>query len=103
MAGFADVVGVLLIVAVNTALAAVLTRFFRLRLATRWGSGLYALLVIPVVLLLVLLLASGVLGLGGSMGRASALVVTIVVPLSLGSAIDLFWMPPPEAIERESA
>jgi hypothetical protein len=99
MADLAGVVGVLAIVAVNTAIAAVLTRFFRLQLATRWGSALYALVVIPIVHILVLLLASGVLGLGATMGRATAIVVTVVVPLGLGGAIDVFWMPPPEAVE----
>jgi hypothetical protein len=103
MAALADAVGVLAIVAINTALAAVLTRFFRLRLATRWGSALYALALIPVVHLIVLLLASGVLGLGGAMGRATALVVTIVVPLGLGGAIDVFWMPPPEDVEIDAS
>jgi hypothetical protein len=99
MASLADVVGVLLIVGINTALAAILTRFFRLRFATRLGSVLYALVLIPAVHLVVLLLASGVLGLGATMGRATAIVVTVVVPLGLGGAIDVFWMPPPEAVE----
>jgi hypothetical protein len=99
MAPLADVVGVLVIVAINTAIAAILTRFFRLQLATRWGSALYALAVIPLVHVIVLLLASGVLGLGAALGRATAIVVTVVLPLGLGGAIDVFWMPPPDAVE----
>lgn len=98
MAGVADALGVLVIVGINTALAAVLVRFFRLRLATRWGSALYALVLVPIAHVVVLLLVSGVLGLGGEMGRGTALVVTIVVPFGIGSAIDVFWMPPPEVL-----
>jgi uncharacterized membrane protein len=103
MAALADVVGVLVIVAINTALAAILTRFFRLQLETRWGSGLYAVVLIPIVQLIVLLFASGVLGLGGALDRSTAIVVTIVVPLGLGAAIDVFWMPPPEAVDDARA
>lgn len=100
MAAFADVVGVVVIVAINATLAAILTRFFRLQLATWWGSGLYAVVLIPIVQLIVLLVASGLFGLGGAMDRSSAIVVTIVVPLGLGAAIDAFWMPPPKAVDE---
>jgi hypothetical protein len=99
MAALADVLGVVVIVAINTALAAILTRFFRLQLATWWGSGLYALALVPIVQLIVLLFLSGVLGLGGAMDRSTVIVVTMVVPLGLGVAIDVFWMPPPEAVD----
>jgi len=100
MAGLVDAVGVLVILGINTVLAAVITRFFRLRLGTRLGAILYSLTVVPVVLLLVVLLTSGVLGLGGSMGRSTALIISIVIPLALGGAIDVFWMPHPAAVDE---
>ena len=42
MVSVVDVVGLLVILGVNSAAAALGTRFFRVRLSTRWGSSMTA-------------------------------------------------------------
>lgn len=92
-------IGVALIVAIHTALAVVLTRFFRLQLKTDWGAAIYTLVLIPLALIVSTTILSGLLGLGGNVGgRDVVLLLVIVLPLSLGITIDLFWMPSPEEI-----
>jgi hypothetical protein len=94
------IVGLLVVVAVHTVVAALLTRFFRVRLSTRWGPILYALTLIPLVLLGSTLLLSGLLNLGPNLGGpVTALFVMILVPLSLGITIDYVWMPAPDEVE----
>ena len=100
MVSVAGVVGILFIVAVNTAVAALATRFLRVRLATRWGAALYVALIVPVIELLLTLVLSGVLNLGSNLGSpVSVLAVAIFLPLALGAAFDFFWMPAPEEVE----
>lgn len=90
--------GLLVLLAVNTLVAAVLTRFFRVHMETQWGGVVYAVLVTPVVLL-VLTLLLGML-LGPNLGTPGAVVgVTVLFPLSVGIALDYFWMPAPDEIE----
>lgn len=99
MVSVVDVVGLLVILAVNCALAALLTRLFRVRLATQWGSVLYSLLGIPVVLLVVVLVLGGA-GLGPNLGDPATVVgVTILLPMSLGMAFDYFWQPAPDEVD----
>ncbi len=94
------IVGLLVIVLVNSALAALMTRFFRVRLDTSWGSLLYALFLIPLTMVLVLFVLSGVFDLGADLGsRAAVITLTIAVPLALGLTFDYFWMPAPEEVE----
>lgn len=93
-----EVVGLLVLVGVNTTVAALMTRFFRVRLETRWGSVLYVLVLIPVALVIVTLLLGSVLG--PNLGEPALVVgVTVLLPLTLGVAIDYFWMPAPEEVE----
>lgn len=95
-----DVVGLLVILAVHTVVAALMTRFFRVRLSTRWGSVLYALTLIPLALLVLTLVFGGLLGLGPDLGNPAAVVgLVVVLPIALGMAFDYFWMPAPEEIE----
>ena len=64
----ASVVGVVLFVVVlllHTLLAAITTRFFRLRLKTQWGYVVYTFLITPVVLLATSLVFFGVLRIDG--------------------------------------
>lgn len=90
--------GVVLVI--HTLIAAVMTRFFRIRLKTQWGSVLYALLLIPVVLLTTTLVFSGVLGIGVDLGSPAAAVgVMIGMPLALGFTIDVLYIPSPEEYE----
>ena len=98
MVSVVDVVGLVGLLAANTVLAAVLTRLFRVRLSTRWGGFLYTLLLTPVVLFVVTLLVGQAVGpdLGGG---ATGLGATVLVPLSLGIAVDYVWMPAPDEVE----
>lgn len=100
MATLVDVVGLLVIVGVNTAVAALMTRFFRVRLDSRWGPIVFSLFLTPIALLVLTLLLGGVANLGFDLGSGGAVVaVAIVLPLALGIAFDYFWMPSPEEVE----
>lgn len=99
MVSLLGAVGLLIVVAVHTFLTAVATRYIRLRLNTRWGRALYAGLLVPILLVGTTIVLTGALGLGASLDRQTALLVVLVLPLTLGYAIDLFWMPAPEDIE----
>ncbi len=95
-----DVVGLLVILLVNGGASALLTRFFRVRLDTRWGPVVYVLLIVPVVLVVFVLVLSGVLGLGPDLGSGGLVVgLTVVLPMALGVAFDYFWMPAPEDVD----
>jgi hypothetical protein len=87
--------GVVLVV--NTLIAAVMTRFFRLRLKTRAGSVLYALLLIPVVLFVTTMLFGAVIP--GDLGVAVLLGLWVGMPLVLGFTIDVLYVPPPEELD----
>lgn len=93
-------VGLLVVVGVNTAIAAVATRFLRIRMNTRWGQVVYVGLVVPALVFVSTLVLSGVLGLGSTLGdRTTAIMVAFVLPLVLGFSVDLFWMPHPDDVE----
>lgn len=101
MVSAATALGLLVIVVVNTAVAAVLARFFRLRLKTRLGAVIYTVVLVPVVYIVTTLILSGVLGFGGQgfADTGTALIVAWVLPFTLGYSIHLFWMPPIEEVE----
>ncbi|WP_231185464.1 hypothetical protein [Haladaptatus sp. DYF46] len=101
MVSAATVLGLSVIILVNTVITAVVIRFFRLRLSTRWGAVVYTLLLVPLVYVVTTIVLSGVIGFGGSGIRdiGTALILIWVLPFSLGVSIDLFWMPPPEEVE----
>lgn len=91
-------IGLLVLLAVNTVVAAVLTRFFRVHMDTRWGQVVYAVVVTPVVLLGLTLVLGMILG--PNLGTPGAVFgVTILLPLSVGIAFDYFWMPAPDEVE----
>lgn len=93
-------IGLVVIVLVNTVVAALTTRFLRVRMATDWGAALYVALIVPVLELALTLVLSGVFGLGSNLGSPiAALAIAIVLPLALGVAFDLFWMPAPDEVE----
>lgn len=93
--------GLAIVVAINTALTVVLVRFFRLQLDTDWATVIYTLLFVPMALAAATLVLSGALGLGGGVaaGRDVTLALTVVLPMATGIAVDLFWMPAPEEVE----
>ena len=93
-------VGLAIIILVNTAITALMTRFFRVRLETSWGSVIYTALLVPVVLVVSLLVLSGVLRLGNDVGsRGMVIGLTILLPLLLGVTFDFFWMPAPDEVD----
>lgn len=98
MLSLGTVVGLAVIVGVHTVIASVLVRFFRLRLDTRGGMVVFSLFLVPIVLAFSLLFF-GQLPIFGTIDRGTVLLVTILMPLLLGFAIDLFWMPSPEEVE----
>jgi hypothetical protein len=88
---------VLVVVTVQTAIAALLTRLFRVRLTTRWGAVVFAVAIIPVVLTLTTLVLGRI---GPDLGsRGTVVFVMIGVPLALGLTIDYVWMPAPEEVD----
>jgi hypothetical protein len=100
MVSVVDAVGLLVILGVNSAAAALMTRFFRVRLDTRWGPVVFALVIEPVVLVVFVLVLSGLLGLGGNLGSAALVFgLTVVLPMAIGIAFDYFWMPAPEDVD----
>jgi len=100
MVSVADIVGLLVILGVHSAIAALMTRFFRVRLKTMWGSVVYVLLLVPFVLLVTTLLLGGFLGLGPDLGgEITVIVTTIVLPMTLGVTFDYFWMPSPDEVD----
>lgn len=100
MVSVLGLLGLAVILAVHTAIAAVLTRLLRVRLSSQWGPIVYAVLLIPVVLVVSTLVLSGVLGLGSNLGDArTALFLLVAVPLALGVTIDYVWMPAPDEVE----
>ncbi len=101
MVSAATAFGFLVIILVNTVITAVVIRFFRLRLSTKWGAVVYSLLLVPLVYVATTILLSGAVGLGGTgiRDRGTALILVWVLPFTLGLSIDLFWMPPPEEVD----
>lgn len=80
----------------NTLLAAVMTRFFRIQLETRWGAVVYTAFLVPIVLV-VTTIAAFSLGVGVDLGNAAVVVGLMVgMPTGLGAAIDVLYVPSPE-------
>ena len=101
MASPATVIGFLFIIVVNTVIAAVAIRFFRLRLSTQWGAVLYTAVFIPLIYIVTTILLSGFVGFGGSgvQDRGTALILVWVIPFTLAVSLDIFWMPAPDEID----
>lgn len=98
MFSLGTVIGLAVVVGIHTLIASVLIRFFRLRLDTRGGMVVFSLFLVPMALAFSLLLF-GQLPVFGEIDRGTVILVTILMPLLLGFAIDLFWMPSPEEVE----
>jgi len=95
-----DALSLSFILLFHAAIAATMTRFFRVRLSTRWGGFLYAVLLCPVVLVGTTLVLSGVLGLGPDLGSTAAVVGLVIgLPLATGVTFDYFWMPAPGEVD----
>jgi len=84
----------------HTLLAAVLTRFFRLRLDTQFGWVVYALTLIPVVLFVSTLVFTGLLQIGPNLGSPTVVFgVMIGLPLAVGLTLDLLYVAQPDDVE----
>jgi hypothetical protein len=88
------------VLAVHTVVAAVATRFFRLRLDTQAGWIGYSLGLTPVILFASTLVFTGVLGIGPNLGSPIVVfLVMIILPVALGMTIDLLYVTQPEDVE----
>lgn len=88
------------IVVGHALLAAVLTRFFRLRLDTQFGWVLYAMTLIPVVLFISTLIFTGLLQIGPNLGSPTVVFgVMIGLPLALGLTLDLLYVAQPDEVD----
>jgi len=93
------IAGLVVIVLVNSAVAALMTRFFRVRLHTRWGGLLYSVLLCPLVLLILGVVLSVPIGSFIDLGTVTFLSLVVVLPLLLGMTFDYVWMPSPDDVE----
>ena len=100
MVSVLGLLGLAVIVVLHTAIAAVGTRLLRVRLQSRWGPVVYAVVLLPVVLVFSTIVLSGVFGLGSNLGDPWTVVfVVVAIPLVLGVTIDYVWMPAPDEVE----
>lgn len=98
MVSVLGLVGLGVILAVNTAVAAVGTRLLRVRLTTMWGTALYVAVAVPLALTVTTILLGSVAG--PDLGSRSAVVGLLVgVPFVLGVSFDVLWMPAPDEVD----
>lgn len=84
----------------HTLLAAILIRFFRLRLDTQFGWVLYTMTLIPVALFVSTLIFTGLLQIGPNLGSPTIVFgVMIGLPLAVGLTLDLLYVAQPDEIE----
>ena len=87
----------IVVLGVHALVAAVMTRFFRIRLSTDWGTVVYTRLFVPVVLFVLTQLFTGILGIGPNLGSpATVLAVMVGLPLAVGVTVDVLYMRSPE-------
>ncbi|MBX0325346.1 hypothetical protein EGH21_20170 [Halomicroarcula sp. F13] len=99
MVSVVGLVGLVVIVLVNSAVAALVTRFFRVRMNTRWGGALYSVLFGAFALLLLSVLLSVPVGPFVTLGTVTFLTLGVVLPLVVGMTFDYVWMPSPDEID----
>jgi len=99
MVSVVAVTGLVVIVLINSAVTALMTRFFRVRLHTRWGGLLYSLLLCPLALLILGVVLSVPVGPFITLGRTTFLGLVVIVPLALGMTFDYIWMPSPDEVD----
>lgn len=99
MPSVVGIAGLLVIVLVNSAVTALMTRFFRVRLHTRWGGLVYSILLCPLAMLVVGVLLSVPVGPFVTLGQTAFIVLVVVLPLALGMTFDYIWMPSPDDVD----
>jgi len=88
------------LVVAHTMLAAVMTRFFRLRLDTQAGWIGYSLGLSPILLFISTLVVTGGLGLGPNLGSPLVVFAILIgLPVALGVTIDLLYVAQPADVE----
>lgn len=98
MVSVVDVIQLLVMIGVNTAITALMTRFFRVRLKSSWGPVVFALLLIPPVLVILTQIMSAA-GFGFDIGSPRLVIgLLVLLPVTIGVAFDYFWMPAPEEV-----
>lgn len=94
------VAGVILIVAIHTILAGIVTRFVRLYASTTFGTIAGVVVTVSFVLFASTLVLSGAFKLGFDLqDQWLAALVAIGLPLGLGATIDYLWVASPEEVE----
>ncbi|MFB6138275.1 MAG: hypothetical protein ABEJ42_08080 [Halobacteriaceae archaeon] len=90
--------GVLALIAANAAVAAVATRFYRMRFATRWALVAYTAVTLPIVYVVTTIVVLGAVGAGTDVTLPRDLILTYgwALPAVLGVAFEVFWMAPPD-------
>lgn len=91
-------VPVALILLVNTGVAALGTRLFRVRLDTAWGAGVFVALFVPLAATLVTVVV-GAVSPPLFESRVTVFVLFVLMPMAVGVTIDVFWMPAPHEVE----
>lgn len=102
MASLVALVLAAVVLAAHTLLAAVLARFFRIRLNTQWGWVVYTFALTPVVLTATTLLAGLVIPPLFD-GPVLLLATFVGLPLALGFTLDLLYVPAPEEYDLPEA
>ncbi|UPM41690.1 hypothetical protein [Halocatena salina] len=98
MVSVADSVQLLVMLFVNATATALITRFFRVRLNTKWGPVVFEVVLIPPVLVILTQVMSAA-GFGFDLGSPFVVVVLLVLaPFALGLTFDYFWMPAPDEV-----
>jgi len=99
MATILDFVLMGVVFAGNTVISAVMTRFFRLQLKTRWGTVVYTALLVPVALVVTTIVVFS-LGVGVDLGSTGAVLgLMVALPMALGVTIDVLYVPAPDEYE----
>lgn len=102
MVAAGEVLGLVLLIAINTMIAAIGTRFFRLLLDSRIASVVFGVVFITMALLASTLILSGVFHMGFDLQDTFiATIVTIIIPFALGATIDLVWVETPEEVDEQ--
>jgi len=99
MVSVVAIAGLVVIVLVNSAVTALMTRFFRVRLNTRWGGLVYSLLFCPLALLILGVILSVPIGSFIDLGTVTFLSLVVALPLALGMTFDYVWMPSPDDVD----
>lgn len=94
------VAGFAVVIAIHTVIAVVGVRFLRVRLGTTWAPFVYAVVFLPVVYVPTTVLFSGFLAAGGArISSGTLFTVVFFLPLAMGIAIDIFWLPHPAEVD----